>query len=216
MYFILIASILSIVCSAEVICNDHVSHTLIPELLSCDYALRQLEVTNQQCGSRNVIFSPTAKGAFVFPLPSIHIGAGSDYTPSAKTWCAILIIWQPRDETRKPESEEDVFPFSKIIQAARRIRNECLAGRPGHLPTIGREWIQPYQFVDVQFGGVFPNGIDGIKGDYSHTAEKDPDLTLHLADGSNLTVASNALGETWKCGSPITNGFANSNLSLIQ
>lgn len=216
MNLLLLASIFSAICSAEVVCNDRVPHTLIPELLSCDYALRRLEFTNQQCGFRNMIFSPTAKGAFVFPLPRIFVGAGSDYTPSTKTWCAIMIMWQPRDVTRKPQVEEDVFPFSRILQAARRIRNGCLAGRPGHLPTIGREWIRPYQYVDVQFGGVFPEEFNGIKGNWNDTAEEDTNLTVFLADGSNLNVSTNASRGTWQCGLPSIYGFANGNLSTSQ
>jgi len=111
--------------------------------------------------------------------------------------------------------KEDAFPFSKILQAARGIRNRCLVGRPGHKPTIGREWIRPSQFVDVQFGGVFPRNVDGIKGNLSDTSEEDTNLTVYLADGSNLTFASNALGGTREYGSSIMR-IGNGNPSTAQ
>lgn len=215
MKLLILTSIFAAVSSAEVICNNYLPHTLIPELQSCDYALRRLEITHQQHGSGNLIFSPTAEGAFVFSLPEIFIGAGADYTPSARTWCAIMITWQPRHITREPQVKEDVFPFSQILQAARDIRKRCLVGRPRHTPTIGREWIRPSQFADVQFGGVFPRNLNGIKGNGSDTSEEDTNLTVYLADGSNLTFASNALGGTREYGSSIIR-IGNGNPSTAQ
>ena len=187
---ILIFSLFLSASFAEIICNPNVPYNLIPELASCDYALRQLVTTQQQCGSRNIIFSPSARGAFVHSLPSIFVGAGPDYTPAGDTWCTVLILWQPRPTARPPRVDEDIFPFWKILRAAYGIREQCMVGRPGHLPQIGRTWIKPNEFVDVQIAGVFPSEVgDRVSGD---ALLEGKNMTLILADGSRLEVSSNS------------------------
>lgn len=210
MLFFLLLSLFRAFSSAEVICNSQVPYNLIPELASCDYAIRRLELQNQQCGSRNMIFSPSAKGAFVVNVPKVFLGAGASYMPTRSVWCAILVLWQPRPTARPPPFDEDVFPFSKVLSAAQGIRNRCLVGRPGDLPQIGRSWIAPNQLVDVQFGGVF--GSEGVDGDYIGFASRQ-DMIVFTADGTNLTIASTDLDEAPSCGDLIPLDRGNQSMS---
>jgi len=216
MLALLLASLFSTISVAAVVCNPHVPRTLIPELASCDYALRRLEFQQQQCGSRNIIFSPSAQGAFVYNLPSIFVGAGPNYIPTADTWCAIVILWQPRPTARLPPADEDAFPFTRILRAAHGIRDQCLVGRPGSLPQIGREWIKPRELVDVQIAGVFRQDIvDNTQKDRHDAALAGKNVTLKLADGTSLDVALDMLKGDMGCGNLIT-GLERSNSSALD
>ena len=180
--------------TAEVICNPSVPQNLLPELASCDYALHQLEFEQRRRGHGNIIFSPSAKGAYVYELPSIYVGAGPNYTPAALTWCAILILWQPRPTAKPPLFDEDVFPFDKVLRAAYDIRNQCLLGKPGKLPQIGREWISPSEFVDVQIAGVFApvkGAIVQMNNDRLPAANAN--VTLQSADGTYTNASWKSL-----------------------
>ena len=47
---------------AETTCNPIVPPALIPGITSCNYALNLLQSRHQACGSRDVVFSPSAQG----------------------------------------------------------------------------------------------------------------------------------------------------------
>ena len=194
LYFLYFVFFLPPLSFAETICNPNVPPDMIPDLTSCNYALNLLHSRFQQCGSRNMVFSPSAQGPSVYKLPSIFVGAGPEYLPTSSTWCAILILWQPRSGSRPPRYEEDAFPFIEILEAAYRIRAQCLVGRPGYLPTIGREWIRPYQLVDVQFAGVWP------EENASSAAPGVEEMTLYTADGTNSTFLADIWDQHQECG----------------
>lgn len=59
------------------------------------------------------------------------------------------------------------------MQAALRIENGPLVGRPAHLQTSGREQMQSSEFVDVQLSGIFPKGVNGIERKCNGTVERD-------------------------------------------
>lgn len=94
-----------------------------------------------------------------------------------------------------PSEEFDVFPFEKVLQSANSINNECLIRRRGHTPQIGREWIQPHQWVDVQFGGIWdPAYTRVLKGNASDNITGFGNGTVFLSDGTNMTVTISNLG----------------------
>ncbi|MCJ1450815.1 hypothetical protein MMC28_001149 [Mycoblastus sanguinarius] len=162
---------------------------MLPQLASCNYALHRLELANQACGPENAIFGPVAYGPRGISLPATFIGAGTDYTPITPIWCAILILWQPRPTVQPPSpSALDVFPFSQILQAAYRIRDQCLLGTRERAPQIGREWIEPHQWVDVQYAGVY--GVEELRRNWSDAALRGEKMKLSLSDGTNQTVFS--------------------------
>lgn len=109
-------------------------------------------------------------------------------------WCVILILWQTRPNVHAPQDEFDVFPFSKILHAANAIRDRCLLRRRGHTPQIGREWILPHQWIDVQVGGIWGPNVGKLKGNASDNVLGAGDLTVFLADGTNMTISSSMLG----------------------
>lgn len=114
-----------------------------------------------------------------------------------------MILWQPRPGTPPAVEGRDVFRFSKVLGAAKGIRHHCLRERPGSRSMIGREWVGPNQWVDVQFGGVFgPEVLRGqgnlSSGDVMELEEGK--LTVMLADGMNMSVVPSASNEVRDCG----------------
>ena len=99
--------------------------------------------------------------------------------------------------------ERDVFRFSKVLRAANGIRDRCLRDAPGLRRMVGREWVEPNEWVDVQFGGVFGpdwlsgwgifSGGDGVVGGGR-------ELRVVLADGTNMTVVPSVFNEVRGCG----------------
>lgn len=181
--------------SAEVICNPQVPPSLLPSVASCAYAMRRLEHTDQQIGPGNTIFSRVATGPHGIFLPATFLGIGPDYMPMTPVWCIIMLLWQPRPAVHLPSEEFDVFPFGKILQAANNIRDRCLTRRRGHAPQIGREWVQPHQWVDVQFGGIWGPTYKGLlTGNASNILSWD--VVVQLSDGANVTIPSSVLRES--------------------
>ena len=115
--------------------------------------------------------------------------------------CVISILWQPTDP--RPVASFDIFAFSKILSAAHSIRDQCIKGSEQFHPRLGRAWIEPREWVDVQFGYVL--GPSGLAVNASDVGSGN--LTLRLADGSNRTFASSMLQQVGDCGA--ATGFEN-------
>ena len=108
----------------------------------------------------------------------------------------VSILWQPKPGVRPPVTSLDLFPFNKILVAANGIRNFCLQGSEQYHPRLGRAWIGPHDWVDVQFGSVLgPRGFAINASDFGSGG-----LTVRMADGSNQTVTSSMLGQSGNCG----------------
>ena len=59
---------------------------------------------------------------------------------------------------------------------------------------LGREWIEPNEWVDVQFGIV--SAAMGLASLRNAPAIGDKTLTVHLWDGSNRTIVAPAFNES--------------------
>ena len=137
-------------------------------------------------------------------LPAIFIGAGPGYLPTGQVLCAVIILWQPRPRAQPAVEERDVFRFSKVLKAANGIRDLCLEGWMGRRRMIGREWVEPNEWVDVQFGGV--SGPEVVKGWGNSSGSDDGvvgrrgELRVILADGTNMSVLPSVFNEVRGCG----------------
>ena len=190
---LLLSSFFSLV-SAYVSCSTLIPPYAVPPLESCDAALRALEQKNTQCGPGNVVFSPAASGARVQRLPAVYIG--SEQAPTTDLICVISILWQPKPGVRPSLTSVDLFPFSNILDAAYNIRNWCIKSSEVYHPRLGRAWIGPHNWVDVQFGSVLgPRGLAINASDVGSGG-----LTVRWANGSNQTVTSSMLGQVENCG----------------
>ena len=110
--------------------------------------------------------------------------------------CVISILWQPKLGARPPLAEIDLFPFSKILDAAYDIKDQCIKSSEQYHPRLGRAWIGPHSWVDVQFGSVLgPRGLAVNASDVGSSG-----LTVRWADGSNQNVTSSMLGQIGGCG----------------
>lgn len=128
-----------------------------------------------------------------------------------------MILWQPRPGARPAVEERDVFRFSMVLGAANGIRDRCLKVRPGSRTMIGREWVEPNQWVDVQFGGVFGPEVLKRQGNFSGgdgTGGGGKELTVMLADGTNMSVVPAALNEVRDCGGFLSLG--NETIGMIE
>lgn len=191
---LLLSSFLTLV-SANVYCSTLIPPYAVPPLESCDAALVALEQANAQCGPGNVIFSTTATGARVLRLPAVYIDSERQ-APTSDLICVISILWQPKPGVRPSLTSLDLFPFSKILGAAYDIRNQCLKSSEQYYPRLGRAWIGPHDWVDVQFGSVLgPRELAVNASDVGSG-----DLTVRLADGANQTVTSSMLAQIGGCG----------------
>ena len=191
---LLLYSFLALV-SADVYCSSLIPPYAVPPLESCDAALRALEVAGAECGTGNIIFGPTSSGPRAVRLPAMYIGTGSQ-DPMSGLICVISILWQPQRRVRPPIVWIDIFPFRNIITAAYDIRDQCIKGSEQYHPRVGRAWIEPHNWVDVQFGSVLgPRGLVANASDVGSGA-----LTVRLADGSIQTVTSSMLGQVGDCG----------------
>ena len=196
---LLLASFLKLV-SANVYCSTLIPPYAVPPLESCDSALDALEKENARCGPGNVIFSPTSSGARVLRLPAVYVDS-EQRPPTSDLLCAISILWQPKPGARPAIMSLDLFPFQKIVNAAYDIRDHCIKSSAQYHPRLGRAWIGPHDWVDVQFGSVLgPRGLAANPSDVGSGG-----LTVRLADGTNQTVTSSMLGQIGGCGA--TTGF---------
>ena len=150
----------------------------------------------------------------------MFVGAGPDYTPVSPVWCAIMILWQPRPTARPAVEGRDVFPFSKVLKAANGIEDRCLRDRAGSRRMIGREWMEPNEWVDVQFGGVFGPKVLGGLGLRNFGGGNDSGdgagnrLRVMMADGTNMSVVPSALNEVRGCGGLLS--FGNGTARTIE
>ena len=192
---LLLSSLLNLV-SANVYCSTLIPPYAVPPLESCNSAIVALEQENARCGPGNVIFSPTSSGARILHLPAVYID--SEQLPlTSDLLCVISILWQPKPGARPAIMSLDLFPFQKILSAAYDIRNQCIKSSQQYYPRLGRAWIGPHDWVDVQFGSVLgPRGLGVNASDF-----ESGNLTVKLADGTNQTVASAMLGQIGGCGS---------------
>lgn len=196
---LLLLPILAAFASAEVICNPNVPRTALPELASCDYAISYLEYVSATCGSEAIIFTALPAGPSAILLPLSYVGQGPDYTPSSPHWCIILVLWQPRPESRlPPPTLADVFPFDAVVDAAKSIREVCLTEGHGWIPMIGRSWIEPNEWIDVQFGVV--TGSDSVDGKFGISGADGGNMTVLLADGSTRTLVPSLFERNNACG----------------
>lgn len=119
----------------------------------------------------------------------MFVGQGSDYTPPTPVWCALLVLWQPKLSARlPPPTLADLFPFTWLLEAAEAIRDFCWGGGygMGSIPVLGRTWVLPNEWVDVQFGVVMRP--TGFTESLNVSQKKGPETTVLLADGSNMTL----------------------------
>ena len=182
--WLLIPYLCSKTTTAETICNPDDPPPLVPSVGSCNYAISRLEALCQRCGSLPLIWTGIPAGPGAVNLPLTILGQGPDYQPPTRVWCTLLILWQPRPNSRvPPPTLADFFPINRVLYAAKNIRNMCLMDSPWSLPRLGREWILPNQWVDVQLGYVVAPSYGG-HGDR---------VTVHMADGSNQTVNAHPL-----------------------
>lgn len=190
---LLLSSFLTLV-SADVHCTSLIPPYLVPTRASCDAALVALEQAGAECGTGTIIFGPNSKGPRTVGLPAMYIGR----QPHARELvCVISVLWQPKRGVRPPIAELDIFPFSNILTAADDIRNQCIEGSQIFHQRLGRAWIEPHNWVDVQFGAVL--GPIGLTTNASDVGSGN--LTVMMADGSNQTVASSMLlGQSGGCG----------------
>lgn len=194
MFVLLLLSSFSSLVSASVHCSTLIPPHAVPSLESCDAALQALERTNAQCGPDKVVFSPTATGARVVRLPAVYIG--SEQAPTTDLICVISILWQPKPGARRSLTSVDLFPFGNILDAAYNIRNWCIRSSAHYYPRLGRAWIGPHNWVDVQFGSVLgPRGLAINASDVGGGG-----LTVRWADGSIQNVTSSMLGQSGGCG----------------
>ena len=193
MFLSLLLSSFSSLVSASVHCSTLIPPYAVPPLESCDAAIQTLERVNQQCGPGNVVFSPTATGSRVCRLPVVYIG--SEQAPTTDLICVISILWQPKPGARRSLTSLDLFPFGNILDAASNIRNWCIKSTVQYHPRLGRVWIGPHNWVDVQFGSVLgPRGLAINASDVGSGG-----LTVRWADGSIQNVTSSMLGQSGDC-----------------
>ena len=201
---LLIVQLCSIIAKADVICNRQLPPSFLPSLGSCQYAIKRLEAINAQCGASPVIWTAQPGGFGAFRLPLMFVGQGPDYTPPSRIWCSVLVLWQPRTGApMPPPTLTDVFPFSSVLYAARRIVNICLVDRPRSPPGLGREWIMPNEWVDVQTGIILNTAH---LQEYHHLpSPEDRSTSVLLADGSRVNATVIHTSEL-RCGSITTLG----------
>lgn len=91
-----------------------------------------------------------------------------------------------------------MFPFSRVLGAAGRVRSKCLDphGAVGTWRTLGREWVSPRWWVEVQFAGVWGPEVMGMgmgmgndSADYeAEGGRRSGMVNVRLADGRNMSV----------------------------
>ena len=178
-----------ILSSAETICVPASFSGHMPALSSCDAALVKLEDLIVRCGNEKVIVGPTASGAHYIRLPLYYV----DDAPSPGTSrCVVQVTWQPRPRIRPPVASFDIFYPSVIQRTAFRIRDQCVQGNRFHGPQLGKEWIEPHQWVLVQFGSA--SVINETTGNFSDAASGN--FSVMWADGTNQTVTDLMFGQT--------------------
>lgn len=113
-----------------------------------------------------------------------------------------------------------MFPFSKVLGAAERVRGKCLdpRGAVGTWRMLGREWVGPRWWVEVQFAGVWGPEVMGMgMGDDSAGYEEEIGggrrsgmVNVILADGTNMSVSAvdgeSAFGGVGGCGGALELG----------
>lgn len=190
--WLLVPCLCSTFITAEVVCNPTLAPQWVPSLGSCNYAIRELEIFGAQCGSLPLIWTAIPGGAGAVRLPLMFTGQGPDYTPPTRIWCIVMVLWQPRpDSPVPPPTLSDLFPFTAVLHAARNIRDVCLSGWPWSRPTLGRQWIMPNEWVDVQLGFVI--GPPFTNKNRHEIGGQRGRMIVHLADGSNRTAIVPAL-----------------------
>lgn len=68
---------------------------------------------------------------------------------------------------------------------------------------MGREWVEPNEWVDVQFGGVWGPEVLSGEGNFSgggRVGVGGGKVTGMLADGTNVSVVASVLDEVGGCG----------------
>ena len=185
---LLVVHVCSIIAKADVICNTQLPPSFLPSLGSCQYAIKRLEAINAQCGASPVIWTAQPGGLGAFRLPLMFVGQGPDYNPPSRIWCSILILWQPRTgSSTPPPTLADIFPFSSVLYAARRIKNICLIDRPGSPPGLGREWILPNEWIDVQIGIILNSGH--LTDYHDSPLLEERSMSVLLANGSQVDAS---------------------------
>ena len=203
MFVLLLLSSFSALVSADVYCSTLVPPYAVPPLESCNAAFRALEQAGARCGTDILIFGPTSSGLRSVRLPVMYLSP-QPQDPIPGLVCVISILWQPKRGVRPPREEFDIFAFSKILRAAYNILNECIKSSGTVHARLGRAYIEPHEWVDVQFGSVLaPREFAVNASDVGSGG-----LTVRMTDGSNQTVASSTLvGQMGDCGA--ATGFEN-------
>ena len=204
---LLIIRLWSRLSTAEVFCNNLWPQHYLPSMSSCNFAIARLVTLSNQCGHQPVIWSGLPSGPGAVRLPLTIVGQGAGYTPPTNNWCTVLVLWQPRPGTRlPPPTLTDFFPLDFVVNAARQIRDQCLAEWPWAVPSLGRQWILPNEWVDVQLGVVFGPGQRILNVPVNGSVFDDEMVTVHTADGSNRTIRALAVHESsFECSR--SNGF---------
>lgn len=165
--------------------------TDFPFSVACNYAIHRLAYVTTQCPFEPTIFTPYSSSSEAVRLPLMFIGQGPDYTPPTPIWCTLLVLWQPKQSARAPPPTlADLFPFTWLLEAADAIRDYCWGGNYGlgSIPVLGRTWVLPNEWVDVQFGVVMRP--EGFSEKLNVSEKRGPDMTVLLADGSNMTLTA--------------------------
>ena len=183
MYLSLILTLFwaTVLSRAETICDDDTP--IVPTVDSCERALGHMEDFINKCGQRARFFGPTPVNDGLVSLPQSFIDPFSTVRPR----CCITILWDPRPGFQPPAENYDTLKPIKLQQAAFRVRDDCVKlPRYGTLRRLGHEWIQPNQWVKVQFAAAFDNNqhLDTLEDVESGT------MTMVLANGTNITVPS--------------------------
>ena len=95
-----------------------------------------------------------------------------------------------------PPTLADFFPLSFVVTAARRIRDTCLVEWPWQQRMLGREWIAPNEWVDVQLGVVFGPRSSRMGAEVNGSTVDDGVVTVYMADGSNGTVRARVVNDS--------------------
>ena len=198
MYFL---PILSLYCaflsSAEIICSD--SEIILPTLDSCARALHELSTWVEGCGASPRDFGPVIASPGVIPLPQYFVDPQINVVK-----CGIIISWAPRPSVPPPAPlAVDTFYPTVIVYEAARIMRLCAYSNSQlydqrYPRKLGRAWIQPHQWVLVQFVPLLVN--EGNSGDLG---SGNGNVTVMVDNGANTTVDASMINPS-TCGSPST------------
>lgn len=176
----------AILSSAKTYCDPS---DLVPTLASCDRALIKFGEFVRTAAANKWTFGPSDSS--YLRLPFAVVDPKPDDADGNS--CAIGILWDPRPWSPRPPlplpvTELDEVWAAELGRSASRITEKCIkTDGPEQVRQLGHEWIEPLQWVKVDFLSGFGNaaGFDGdlITGD------------ANLTTGTNTTVSASIVNE---------------------